>query len=83
VVDCRDIKVHERKRTWEWTSKEEFIVFVTKNESPTMKAYTSAWTTQEREDIISKVRAILDTEFLGTETFQVPMIANIIVGRKR
>jgi len=78
----RDVKVHERRRMWEWASKEEFITFVTKNESPTMQAYTSRWTPEERKDVIEKVREILDMEFPSTETFQVPMIANIVVGRK-
>ena len=79
----RDVKVHERRRMWEWTSKEEFITFVTKNESPTMRTYTSRWTREERKDIAEKVREILDTEFPSTESLQVPMVANIVVGRKR
>ena len=79
----RDVKVHERRRMWEWTSKEEFITFVTKNASPTMQAYTSRWTPEERKEIAEKVREILDTEFPSTESFQVPMTANIVVGRKR
>lgn len=79
----RDVKTYERKRLWEWTSKEEFIAFVTKNESPTLKTYSSGWTSQEKMDITAKIKEILDTEFPETETFKVPMIANIVVGHKR
>jgi hypothetical protein len=79
----RDVRVHEQKRMWEWRSKEDFVAFVTKNRSPTMKAYTSRWTTEEKRDITTKVRKILDIEFPGRETFEIPMLANIIVAHRK
>jgi hypothetical protein len=83
VLMSRDVKVHEQKRMWEWGSKDDFVAFVTGNESPTMKEYTSRFTTDEKRDITSKVREILDTEFPGMETFEIPMISNILVAHKK
>lgn len=83
VLTGRDVTVHERKRMWEWGSKDDFVAFVTRNESPTMKEYTSRFTTDEKGDITSKVREILDKEFPGTETFEIPMISNILIAHKK
>ena len=75
-------KVHVRKHMWKWSSKEAFVEFVGKNKAPSIQAYMRGWTPQQKEDVTVIIRKLLNRDFPRTETFHVPMIANIVVGRK-
>jgi hypothetical protein len=78
----RDVQVHERTHLWTWLSKKEFVRFVAWNEAPSIQVYMEGWSVQEREEVASLIEGMLDREFPGRDGFSVPMIANIVVGRK-
>jgi ubiquinone/menaquinone biosynthesis C-methylase UbiE len=78
----RNVKVHERTHLWKWSSKDAFIRFVGKNRAPSIQMYMAGWTAQQKEDVATCIKDILDDEFPGTEMFHVPMVANIVVGYK-
>jgi hypothetical protein len=67
---------------WEWSSKEVFLEFVGRNQAPAIQAYMSTWTKQHKLDVVGVIREMLDEDFPDTDTFKVPMTANIVVGRK-
>ena len=77
------VQVHERTHLWEWTSREEFIQFVGRNKAPSIQVYMAKWTAQQKEDVQAVIRRLLHDDFPGTETFLVPMVANIVVGSKK
>jgi hypothetical protein len=78
----RDVQVHERTHSWAWPSKREFVRFVAWNKAPSIQVYMEGWSVQEREEVASVIGGMLDREFPGRDGFNVPMIANIVVGRK-
>lgn len=78
-----DVTVHERTHHWRWNSKEEFIRFLTRDNTPSMQAYMSAWTPEQKQEIVVVLEQILNDDFGERESFHVAMVANIVVGRKK
>ena len=82
-VLMRNVKVHEQMHMWKWGSKEAFVQFVGRNPAPSIQAYMESWTSQQKEDICVMIHKLLDLDFPQSDTFRVPMVANIVVGRKK
>lgn len=78
----RNVKVHERTHSWQWNSKDAFVRFVGMNKAPSIQMYMAGWTTQQKKDAVTAIKEMLDHDFPEVETFTIPMIANIVVGRK-
>lgn len=79
----RNVKIHERTHMWRWSSREEFVRFVGGNKTPSIQMYMANWTSQQKQEVVVVIGKLLDDDFPNMETFQVPMIANIVVGTKR
>ena len=75
--------MHERTHMWTWTSKEEFVRFVGRNKSPSIQIYMADWTPQQKQDVTVVIAKLLEEDFPNTDTFQVSMIATVVVGSKK
>ena len=78
----RNVEVHERTHSWKWSSKEAFVKFIGMNKAPSIQMYMVGWTTKQKKDVVTAIKDMLDEDFPEKETFTVPMIANIVAGRK-
>jgi len=78
----RNVKGHERTHSWQWSSKNAFVRFVGMNKAPSIQMYMAGWTVQQKKDVVTAIKEMLDHDFPEMDTFTVPMIANIVVGRK-
>jgi hypothetical protein len=78
-----DVAVHERTHHWRWATKEELIRFLTRDNTPSMLAYMSSWTPEQKQEVAVVIGQILNDDFGGREPFHVAMVANIVVGRKK
>ena len=78
----RNVKVHERTHSWKWSSKDAFVRFVGMNKAPSIQMYMAGWTMQQKKDVVNTIKEMLDNDFPENDTFMVPMIANIVAGRK-
>ena len=56
--------------------------FIGMNKAPSIQMYMVGWTTKQKKDVVTAIRDMLDEDFPEKETFTVPMIANIVAGRK-
>ena len=79
----RNVKVHERTHMWKWTSREEFIQFVGRNKASSIQMYMAEWTTEQKQEVAVVIEKLLHEDFPNEESFQVPMVANIVVGSKK
>jgi hypothetical protein len=52
------------------------------NKAPSIQMYMAGWTTKQKKDVVTAIQEMLDDDFPEKETFTVPMIANIVTGRK-
>ena len=77
------MEVHERTHMWRWTSKDAFVDFVARNKGSSIQAYTRDWLPGQKLEVATTIRELLDQDFPDKDTFSVPMIANIVVGRKK
>jgi hypothetical protein len=79
----RDVQIHVRTHLWTWNSKKSFVEFVGRNKAPAVQLYMAGWSPQQKEDVVETLWELLDKEFPDKDRFSVPMVANIVVGRKQ